>query len=258
MKQHKTAIIDSNAKIADNVEIGPYSIIGPNVSIDSGCVVGPHVVIKGDTNIGKNNVFFQFSSIGEVPQDLKYKGEQTKLIIGDDNTFRECLTINLGTAQDGGKTVIGSRNLFMVSSHVAHDCIIGNDNIFVNSCSLGGHVIVEDFIHVGAYCGVHQFCQIGSFSFVSHYCTILKDIPPYVMVIGGTDSTVCGLNVVGMRREGYTDADISALKKSYKIIYRQGLKVSEAIEKLSELVPECSHVQNFVNFLKNSNRGIIR
>lgn len=258
MKQHKTAIIDPNAKIAQDVEIGPYSIIGPNVSIDSGTVVGPHVVINGDTVIGKNNRFFQFASIGEVPQDLKYKGEKTRLIIGDDNTFRECVTINLGTAQDNGETVIGSRNLFMAYSHVAHDCIIGNDNIFVNACSLAGHIIVEDFVHVGAYCGVHQFCKIGSFSFVSHSCSVVKDVPPYIMVIGGTDSTVCGLNVVGMRREGYTDSDISALKKSYKIIYRQGLKVSEAIEKLSEIVPECSHVQNFVNFLSNSNRGIIR
>ena len=258
MKQHKTAIIDPNAKIAEDVEIGPYSIIGPNVSIDSGTVVGPHVVINGDTVIGKNNRFFQFASIGEVPQDLKYKGEQTKLIIGDDNTFRECVTINLGTAQDNGETVIGSRNLFMAYSHVAHDCIIGNDHIFVNACSLAGHIIVGDFVHVGAYCGVHQFCQIGSVSFVSHSCTVVKDVPPYVMVIGGTDSTVCGLNSIGMRREGYTDEDISALKKAYKIIYRQGLKVSEAIEKLSELVPECSHVQNFVDFLSNSNRGIIR
>jgi UDP-N-acetylglucosamine acyltransferase len=211
VKQHKTAVIDPKAKIADDVEIGPYSIIGPNVSLGEGCVVGPHVVINGDTIIGKNNKFFQFASIGEIPQDLKYNGERTQLIIGDDNTFRECVTVNLGTIDDNGKTVIGSRNLFMAYSHIAHDCIIGDDNIFVNSCALAGHIIVENFVHVGGYCGVHQFCKIGSYSFISHSCSILKDVPPYVMVTGGTDATVCGLNIVGLRRDNFSDDDILSL-----------------------------------------------
>jgi UDP-N-acetylglucosamine acyltransferase len=216
VKQHKTAVIDPKAKIADDVEIGPYSIIGPNVSLGEGCVVGPHVVINGDTIIGKNNKFFQFASIGEIPQDLKYNGERTQLIIGDDNTFRECVTVNLGTIDDNGKTVIGSRNLFMAYSHIAHDCIIGDDNIFVNSCALAGHIIVENFVHVGGYCGVHQFCKIGSYSFISHSCSILKDVPPYVMVTGGTDATVCGLNIVGLRRDNFSDDDILSLKRAYK------------------------------------------
>jgi UDP-N-acetylglucosamine acyltransferase len=258
VKQHKTAVIDPKAKIAEDVEIGPYSIIGPNVSLGLGCVVGPHVVINGDTIIGKNNKFFQFSSIGEVPQDLKYNGEHTQLIIGDDNTFRECVTVNLGTIDDNGKTVIGSRNLFMAYSHIAHDCIIGDDNIFVNSCALAGHIIVENFVHVGGYCGVHQFCKIGSYSFISHSCTILKDVPPYVMVTGGTDATVCGLNIVGLRRDNFSDDDILSLKRAYKVIYRKGLKVSEAIDELALMVPDCASIQMFVDFLQKSERGIIR
>jgi UDP-N-acetylglucosamine acyltransferase len=258
VKQHKTAIIDPKAQIADDVAVGPYSIIGPNVSIDSGSVVGPHVVINGNTTIGKKNKFFQFASIGEEPQDLKYKGESTKLIIGDENTFRECVTVNLGTVDDQGVTKIGSRNLFMAYSHVAHDCIVGNDNILVNSSALAGHIIVEDFTHVGAYCGVHQFCKVGSYSFIAPSCIILKDVPPYVMVTGGPDSTVCGLNVVGLKRANFSDDEIAALRRAYKVIYRQGLRVSEAVEQLSGMVAECSHIQNFVDFLNNSKRGIIR
>jgi UDP-N-acetylglucosamine acyltransferase len=258
VKQHKTAIIDPKAQVADDVEVGPYSIIGPNVSIDSGNIIGPHVVINGHTTIGKKNKFFQFSSIGEVPQDLKYKDEPTKLIIGDENSFRECVTVNLGTVGDQGVTKIANRNLFMAYSHVAHDCIVGNDNILVNSSALAGHIIVEDFTHVGAYCGVHQFCNVGSYSFIASSCIILKDVPPFVMVTGGPDSTVCGLNVVGLRRANFSDDDIAALRRAYKVIYRQGLRASEAVEQLSTMVAECSHIQNFVDFLNNSKRGIIR
>ena len=258
VKQHKTAIIDPKAQVADDVEVGPYSIIGPNVSIDSGSVVGPHVVINGHTIIGKKNKFFQFASIGEVPQDLKYKGEPTRLEIGDENTFRECVTVNLGTVDDQGVTKIANRNLFMAYSHVAHDCIVGNDNILVNSSALAGHIVVEDFTHVGAFCGVHQFCRIGAHSFISHSCSITKDVPPFVMVTGGADATVCGLNVVGIKRAGFSEDDIGALRRAYKVIYRQGLRVSEAIETLSSMLDESPHIKSFVDFLISSQRGIIR
>ena len=258
MKQHKTAVIDPKAQIDDDVSIGAYSIIGPDVKIASGTKVGPHVVITGDTQVGKNNIFFQFASIGEVPQDLKYKGEKTKLKIGDANTFRENVSVNLGTKDGGDMTIIGDRNLLMVSSHVAHDCIVGNDNILVNSSALAGHVKVGDFVHVGAFCGVHQFSHIGDYSFISHNCSILKDVPPFVMVTGGSDSTVRGLNVVGLRRCGFSDEEITYLRRAYKVIYRQGLTIQEALIELKKMIAECDKVKLFSDFLESSQRGIIR
>ncbi|MDO8953458.1 MAG: acyl-ACP--UDP-N-acetylglucosamine O-acyltransferase [Gammaproteobacteria bacterium] len=255
---HTTAIIHPNAKIAENVEIGAYSVIGADVEIGEGCWIGPHVVIKGPTKIGKANKIFQFASIGEDPQDKKYKDERTFLEIGDRNTFRECVTIHRGTIQDQLLTKVGNDNLFMAYVHVAHDCVIGNGCIFANSVAIAGHVKIADFVIMSGMCGVHQFCQIGAYSFISNASIILKDIPPYVMITGGVSPTVCGLNVEGLKRHGFSPASLQSLRKAYKIIYRQGLRVVEAIEGLREMEAECAEIKILADFLETSERGIIR
>ena len=255
---HATAIIEPGAKLHPSVRVGPYSIIGADVTIGADTIVGPHVVINGDTEIGSRNHFFQFSSIGEVSQDKKYQGEATKLVIGDDNVFRECVTAHRGTLQGGGITCIGNDNLFMANAHVAHDCMVGNHNILANSVALAGHVHLGDYVIMSGMCGVHQFCHIGSYAFISTASIVLKDVPPYVMVTGGADPTVCGLNVTGLKRRGFSAEIIQHLQRAYKVIYRQGLRVEEAIKVLLEMQKECPEVGLLVEFLRASERGIIR
>lgn len=255
---HATAIIEPGAKLHPSVTVGPYSIIGADVSIGADTVVGPHVVINGDTEIGARNHFFQFSSIGEVSQDKKYRGEATRLIIGDDNVFRECVTVHRGTVQGGGVTRIANDNLFMANTHVAHDCVVGSHNILANSAALAGHVHFGDYIIMSGMCGVHQFCHIGSYAFLSTASMVVKDVPPYVMVMGGSDPTVCGLNVTGLKRLGFSAEAIQHLQRAYKVIYRQGLRVEEAIKVLSDMQKDCSEIGLLVDFLKTSERGIIR
>lgn len=251
------AIIDPNAKIAKNVTIGPFSIIGPDVEIDEGTWVGPHVIIQGPTKIGKNNHFFQFSSIGEAPQDKKYKGENTKLIIGENNIFRECITISRGTIQGGGQTVIGNDNLFMAYVHIAHDCLVGSHTVFSNNASLAGHVVVNDFAILGGLVGVHQFCNIGSYSFCGGGSIVIKDVAPYITV-SGHPAVAHGLNLEGLKRHGLKDDVILSLKRAYKIIFRQGLTLEKAIEKILELEEPSQRIELLINFVKSSERGIIR
>lgn len=252
------AVIDPKAKIAKNVTIGHFSIIGPDVEIDEGTWVGPHVVIQGPTKIGKNNQFFQFSSIGEAPQDKKYKGEDTQLIIGDNNTFRECVTVSRGTVQGGGKTVIGNDNLFMAYVHIAHDCSVGSQTIFSNNASLAGHVTVNDFAILGGLVGVHQFCHIGSYSFCGGGSIVVKDVAPFVTV-SGYPAVTHGLNLEGLKRRGLDTEVITSLKRAYKIIFRQGLTIEQAIQKIRESEePTTQWVELLINFVKNSERGIIR
>lgn len=252
---HKTAIIDPTAKIAKTVEIGPYSIIGPDVEIDEGTWVGPHVVINGPTRIGKENKFFQFSSIGEVPQDKKYTGEYTCLEIGDRNTFRECCTVNRGTTENV-KTIIGNDNLFMAYVHIAHDCEIGNFTVFANNASLAGHVKVEDYVILSGFSGVSQFCRVGAYSFATTNSVVIKDVPPFLKV-SGYYAKPYGLNTVGLQRRGFADTTISQLKKAYKIIYRNGLTVANALKEMQELADN-PEVAQFMNFIKSSNAGIVR
>jgi UDP-N-acetylglucosamine acyltransferase len=252
------AIIDPASKIGEGVTIGPYSIIGPHVEIGEGTWVGPHVVINGHTKIGKHNRIFQFASVGEVPQDKKYANEPTRLEIGDHNVIREGVTIHLGTIQDQSLTKIGNHNLLMAYVHVAHDCIIGNHNIFANNASLAGHVHTADFVIMSGFCGVHQFCKIGAHAFIAHGSLISKDVPPFVMVTGGAETTVRGINVEGLKRRGFSPEGLRGIRQAYKIIYRQGLTVTEALEQLDILVRECKEVQPFIDFLKLSERGIVR
>ena len=254
---HPTAIIDPSARLAPDVEVGPYSIIGAGVEIGAGTVVGPHVVIKGPTRIGERNRIFQFASVGEDCQDKKFKGEPTRLEIGDDNQIREYVSIHRGTVQDQGLTRIGHRNLLMTSVHVAHDVVMGDDNILASGAGVAGHVQIGNSVILGGMTGVHQFCHIGSYSMAAGCSLIVKDIPAYVMV-SGNPAAAHGMNFEGMRRRGWTAETISALKKAYRIVYRDGLTLEVALGEVEKLVAEFPEVQLFVDSLRASTRGITR
>ena len=252
---HATAIVDASVKLGTNVSIGPYSIIGANVSIDDNTWVGPHVVINGPTKIGSRNRIFQFSSIGEIPQDKKYDGEPSELFIGDDNTIREYVTINRGTKQDQGYTKIGSRNWIMAYVHIAHDCNVDNDTIFANGATLAGHVCVNDFAILGGFTLVHQFCRIGAHSFCAMGTALNKDLPPFV-VASGSYATTHGLNKEGLRRRGFSEECIKALHKSYKLLVRNRNSRSKNILQVEKLAAEFPEVQEFLDFIVSSERGI--
>ena len=254
---HSTAIIDPSAELADDVIVGPFSVVGAGVRIDSGSILGSHVLVKGPTSIGKNNRIFQFSSVGEDTQDMKYRGEPTRLEIGDRNIIREYCTIHRGTVQDKWLTKIGNDNLFMAYTHVAHDCVVGNHVIMANAASIAGHVLVEDFAILGGFTLVHQFCKIGRYSFSAMGSIISRDIPPYVLV-GGQPTKPHGINAVGLERQGFSQDAIRQIKKAYKVVYKSGLKLEEAISTLEEMTGDTPEVESLVNFLKQTQRSILR
>lgn len=254
---HPTAIIDPRAELAPDVEVGPFSIIGPDVVIGAGTRIASHVVIKGPTRIGAGNQIFQFASVGEDCQDKKYKGEPTRLEIGDNNVIRESVTIHRGTVQDESLTRIGSNNLLMVGVHVAHDCMIGNNNIFANNCGIAGHVHIGDNVILGGLTGVHQFCRIGSYSMASGCSLIVKDVPAYVMV-GGNPAAAHGMNFEGMKRRGWSAETITRLRRAYKIVYREGKTLENALQELDAMVAECPELAIYIESLKSSTRGITR
>lgn len=254
---HPTAIIDSTARIAPDVRIGAYAIIEANVTIGAGCTIAPHVVIQGPTIIGENNHFFQFGSIGAAPQDKKYAGESTQLIIGNNNTFRENVTINRGTVQDLGKTVIGDDNWVMAGVHIAHDCIIGNHCILANATALAGHVIIHDWSILGGYSLVHQFCQIGEHSFCGMGSVINQDVPNFV-VVSGNIARPRGINLEGLKRRGFTREQLNLVKKAYRTLYRTGNRLEQALQELELLNDDLGTLDSLSLFLKNSERGIVR
>ncbi|MCG8382569.1 MAG: acyl-ACP--UDP-N-acetylglucosamine O-acyltransferase [Gammaproteobacteria bacterium] len=254
---HSTAIVDSSASLAGDVEVGPYSIIGAGVEIDSGCRIAPHVVIRGPIKIGKNNQIFQFSSLGEVPQDLKYKGEDTQVIIGDDNIIRESVTINRGTAEGEGVTVVGDHNLLMAYTHVAHDCHIGHHTVFANSSSLAGHVRVGDYAVLGGFTLVHQFTEIGEHSFSGMGSAINRDVPPY-MTVAGNYAMAYGINKTGLKRRGFSQSTIRALHKAYRVMIKSHLPREEATSQLKDLIEDHPEVERFVSFILSSTRGVVR
>lgn len=254
---HPQAIVSPRARVAENVEIGPYSVVGDDVEIGTGTSIGPHVVIKGPTSIGRSNRIFQFASIGDDPQDKKYAGESTRLEIGDRNTVRECCTINRGTVQDEGVTRIGSDNWFMAYVHIAHDCRIGNHTVLANCATLAGHVELGDFAIMGGFSGVHQYCRIGTHSFLGMYAGITRDVPPYVMV-SGRPAEPKGINLEGLKRQEFGTDQIKSIRNAYKVIYRSGLKLSEAVERLEEAVAAQPEIRPLVDFLRSSKRSIIR
>lgn len=254
---HSTAIIDPGAELDDNVEVGPYTVIGKHVRVGAGTVIGPHVVLRGPTRIGRNNRIFQFASVGEDCQDKKYQGEATELEIGDGNVIRECATIHRGTVQDRGMTRIGSRNLFMAYVHVAHDCVVGDDCIFANNASIAGHVHVGDGVILAGFSGVHQFCRVGSYAMTSMYSAVNMDIPAYVTV-QGYPARARGMNVEGMRRRGYSRELIRQLRAAYKLLYRSGLNTQDALEQMAPLVERYPEVALFADSIRASERGITR
>lgn len=257
-KIHSTAVISPEIYLGDDVEIGPYTVIEGKVSIGDGCYIGPHVVIKGPTTIGSNCRIYQFASIGEIPQDLKFKGEKTELVIGSGNVIREYVTINRGTRGGGGRTTIGKGNFLMSYVHIAHDCHIGNYNILANVATLAGHITIEDFAIIGALSAIHQFARIGSYAFVSGMTGVSLDIPPFVKAAGNR-SKLYGLNTIGLKRHDFTDETISALKKAYRLIFRSKLRMEEGIEKIeSDPIGYVPEVQKFLTFLKTTKRGICR
>ena len=255
-KIHSTAIIDKNAKIADDVEIGPYTIIGKNVIIGKKSKIFSHVIIDGNTKIGINNQIYPFTSIGLKPQHLKYSGEITELIIGDNNTFRENVTIHPGTNVGTKKTIIGNGNFFMVGSHIAHDCIVGNNNVMSNSTSLAGHVIMGNNIVLAGYVLVHQFCRIGDFAFAGMGAALNQDLPPYLLATGSFAKTH-GLNREGLRRNNFDQKKINALHKAYKLIFRSSNNPTNTNE-LDILCQEYKEVLKLLNFIEKSDRGVIQ
>lgn len=257
MAIHSLALIDPAARIAADVEIGPFSVIGPDVEIDSGTRVASHVVIKGPTRIGKNNQILQFSSIGEDTPDLKYKGEPTRLVIGDHNIIREGVTIHRGTVQDRGETTIGDHNLLMAYVHVGHDSVIGNHCILVNNASLAGHVYVGDWAILSGYTLVHQFCHIGAHAFTGASTYLTMDVPAYLMVAGNPAQAV-NINLEGLKRRGFSTEALAALKRAYKIVWRQKLSLDDAINELTALAQTQPEVLPLIDSIRASNRGIVR
>lgn len=252
---HPTAIIEEGAKLAKDVRVGPYAVIGPHVEIGEGTSVGAHAVITGHTRIGKQNRIFQFASLGEIPQDKKYAGEPTRLEIGDGNTIREFCTFNTGTAQDEGVTRVGSHNWVMAYVHIAHDCIVGDHTVLANNTTLAGHVEIGDHVILGGLTAVHQFCKIGAHVITGGGSIVYKDIPPYVMA-AGQPAKPHGLNNEGLKRRGFSAESLATLKRAYKILYRDGLTLQEAMVQLDEMgAPE---VNLLTEFLRRAERGIIR
>ena len=254
---HSSAIIEDGAQLAGDIEVGAYSIIGPDVRIGPGCRIGPHVVITGRTRIGANNRIFQFASIGEEPQDKKFRGEATALEIGDGNTFREYVTINRGTADGGGITRIGSDNWLMAYCHVAHDCQLGSHIVMANGATLAGHVSVGDHVIFAGFSGAHQFCQIGDHAFLGMYGGVNQDVPAYVMV-SGQPPRPRGVNSEGLKRRGFSADDIRHIRDAYRVIYRSGLKRDEALSSLRERLDEQPAIRAMIDSAERSERGLLR
>jgi len=254
---HSTAIVADSAVIADDVEIGPCTVIGDNVEIGSGSRVDSHVVINGPTRIGENNHIYQFSSIGDDPQDKKYRDEPTRLEIGDGNTIREFCTISRGSIQDESLTSIGDDNWIMAYVHIAHDCRVGSHCIFANNATLAGHVYVGDYAIFAGFTGAHQFCRVGAHAFLGMYAGTSRDVPAYTMV-GGQPPGVKGINSEGLKRRGFTADQIRNIKNAYRVVYRKGLKLAEAIVELERVAADQPELGIFIDSLKTSERGIIR
>ena len=257
MTVHPTAIVSPDTRIGEGVEIGAYSVIGPGVQVGKNTTIRSHVVIEDGAQIGENCRIFQFASIGGVPQDLKFRGEDTRVIIGNDNIIREFVTIHRATGDDIGMTVIGDHNLIMAYCHVAHNCRVGNHTVMANASNLAGHVLVEDYAVLGGMTGVHQFTRIGAHSIIGAVSAVSKDVPPFVTVWGNR-AKLYGLNLIGMKRRGFNEATIKALKDAYRIIFRSGMLLSRAVERVKTEVEDGPEIRHFLEFIQASKRGVCR
>jgi UDP-N-acetylglucosamine acyltransferase len=254
---HSTAIISDSASVDADVEIGPYTIIGDHVEIGRGTRIDSHVVINGPTRIGEDNHIYQFASIGDDPQDKKYADEPTRLLIGDRNTIREFCTISRGTTQDRGETTIGDDNWIMAYCHIAHDCVVGNKTIMANNTTLAGHVHLGDWVICGGFSGVHQFCRVGAHAFLGMYAGVNRDVPAYTLV-SGQPAVPKGINSEGLKRRDFSAEQIRNIKNAYRLVYRKGLKLADAIEQIEAVVGEQQELLPFLESLRSSERGIIR
>lgn len=254
---HPTAVIAPDAELGEGVEVGACAVIGPGVVIGANTRIGPHAVIQGPTRIGADNQIFQFASVGSAPQDKKYRGEPTRLEIGDRNVIRESVTLNRGTTKDQGVTTIGSDNLFMAYSHVAHDCRVGSNCVLANQATLGGHVHLGDWVIMAGFSGIHQFCKVGAHAFIANNAAVTRDVPPYVMAVG-QPAAAHSVNAEGLKRRGFTPDQIRNLRNAFRLLYRSGLKLSDAAEQLAALAEEQPEVRAIVEFLPLSTRSIVR
>ncbi len=251
------AVVAPDAELGEGVEVGPFAVIGAGVKIGAGSWVGPHAVINGPTTLGRDNKVFQFASVGDAPQDKKYRGEPTRLEVGDRNVFREFCSINRGTASGHGVTRIGDDNLFMAYSHVAHDCIVGSKCVLSNCTALAGHVELGDWVILSGYAGIHQFCKVGAHAFLANNAAVTRDVPPYLMV-AGAPAEPKGINSEGLKRRGFDAGQIANIKNAYRVLYRSGLKLADASAQLEALAGEQPELAPFVAFLAASERGIVR
>lgn len=255
---HPSAIVHPQARIGNGVQVGPFSIIGENVSIAENTRIGAHVYIEGQTQIGKDNQIYPFCSIGTPAQDLSYRGEETSVLIGDSNIFREYVTVHRGTVNGKKKTTVGCDNYFMAYSHIAHDCQIGNETIFINGATLAGHVSVENYAQVGSLSGVHQFCRIGIHAFIGGGSIITQDVLPFCRVAGARPTLFYGLNAVGLRRSGYSRERIHQLKDMFKLIFYSNMNTNQALERIKNEFPQSEDRDEILNFVQSSKRGIVK
>lgn len=258
MKAHPTAIIHPRAQVACTVTVGPYTVIGEGVELGDDCEVMSHVVLGGPTRLGKGNRIFPWASVGLEPQDLKYRGEPTRLEVGDGNVFREFITVHRGTVGGGGVTRIGNHNLLMAYVHIAHDCTLGDHVIMANGASLAGHVNISDHAMVGAFCGVHQFCRIGAYSFLGSYTVVNKDILPYSKTSADRRATVLGANRIGLERRGLTQGDVDELQSAFRLLSHSKLNTTQALEAIESRGFKSEHVRALVEFIKTSERGVVK
>lgn len=254
---HPTAIVSPAAELDTDVEVGPYAIIGPKVKLGAGSRVGSHTVIEGRTTLGRNNIVFHHVSIGAAPQDLKYRGEDTEVVIGGDNTFREFVTVHLGTVGGGGATRVGDRNLVMNYSHIAHDCRIGSHVIIANGAQFAGHVSIEDYVVVGALVGIHQYARVGESAILGAGAMVSQDVPPFCNATGDR-AQLFGLNQLGLKRRGFSAEQVSTIKKAYRIIFRSGARLADAIARARQELPRSPQLDHFLSFLEGSERGVCR
>ena len=254
---HQTAVVDARAEIEGDVEIGPYCVVGAGVKLGKGTKLKSHVVVQGRTSLGEGNTIFPFASVGSVPQDLKYKGEPSELVIGDRNTIREYVSLNPGTKGGGMLTRVGNENLLMMYCHIAHDCILGNRNVIANGATLGGHVVIHDHVIVGGLVGVHQFVKIGTSAIVGAGSMVSKDVPPFCNATGDR-ARLHGLNLEGLRRRGFDKAKVDTLKQAYRIIFQSKMKTAEALNKVRAEIPPSTEIDLLISFIESSQRGVCR
>jgi UDP-N-acetylglucosamine acyltransferase len=255
---HPQAIVAASAKLGEGVKIGAYAVVGEEVELGDGCMLHAHAVVQGPSKFGKNNVFHAFSVVGGDPQDYTFRGERVELVAGDGNTFREYVTVSRGTQKGGGKTWLGNDNFFLAYSHVGHDCVIGNQTLFVNGATLAGHVTVEDFVTVGAFCPVHQFCRLGRYAYIGASTVITQDVPPFSKVVTERETKNYGLNAIGLERREFSAERLQALKQAYRLLLRSKLNTSQALAEMKKTLGDSADVQELIRFIEGAERGIVK